>query len=132
MKTKKPQRGFSLVELLIVIVILAVIGSAIVGGGACMVGCEPGVDETRQNAEGYARSFARTIYGFQDPRVMCAGRDTDHNRYVTCTVSQVRDGGRAETHQIECPANWLRTADYTCREFRRVYGVDNQGNGVGQ
>lgn len=84
-------------------------------------GC--GVEDTKQNAEKYARTHLRTMKGWNNPVVQCFGVDTDRNGYVTCTVAE-RVG--APTERLECVANWVFEYNTGCRELQRTLNIVNQ------
>ena len=113
---QKTRNGFTLVELLIVVCVLSIVGMTLVGIAVGFSGC--GTDTIRDNAQGYARNYARQFYGMSNPVVQCAGIDTDANGYVTCTVG----GNGQPPRQIECRANHLVEYDTACRE-QRVFNM---------
>lgn len=65
-----------------------------------------------EHANAYARDYSRQFHGWHNPAVSCAGEDTDHNQYVTCTVAEQAG---APSVQIECRANLLFEWSKTCR-----------------
>lgn len=111
---KKFQRGFTLVELVIVIVVLGIIGTVALGGLGV------GASSRSSNATGYARDWARRFKGWSSPVVECMGNDTDGNGYVTCTIGD----GHGTVDQIECAANTVIEVNTGCRAYRRTIGVD--------
>lgn len=110
---KTSQRGFSLVELVIVFVVLAIIG------GAAAASCGIGAPARSSNATGYARDWARRFKGWSSPVIDCMGNDTDNNGYVTCTIGD----GRGQVEQIECAANTVIEINVGCRPYARMIGV---------
>ncbi len=122
----KKQLGFTLVEVIIVVVIVAIVfaGFAASLGGGCSTVTAGTV---KKQAEGYARNYCRRFKRWSSPVVDCAGEDTDHNRYVTCTVAEAP--GRP-TEQIECPAIFALENNTSCRVpmVRSVQWPQENGN----
>lgn len=88
-----------------------------------IAGCGIGVQDTKQNAERYARTYLRTMKGWNSPVVQCMGTDSDQNGYVTCEAA--REVG-AQTERLECKANWVLEYDTGCRELQRTININNQ------
>lgn len=78
----------------------------------------------QENAERYAKHYARTFHNMENPRAICAGVDTDGNTYVTCTITNAENTG---TEQIECPANIWLEPNTSCR-VRQAITIVSQDN----
>lgn len=107
------KRGFTLMELLVLVVILGVFGLFAthlilnVSGSNTVRG-----DET-------AAAFARNLTPpGGTANVECAGRDTDGNGYVSCTVF-VHNDGQVTPHAIECASHY--SFNKGCRLARGVF-----------
>lgn len=72
-----------------------------------LVGCG-----SKAEAERGARKWA-TSMGFQVQNVSCVDIDTDHDGYVSCSVSVKRQDGSLDLMAIECAANF--TMNEGCR-----------------
>ncbi len=122
----KHQHGFTLVEVIIVLVIVSLVLGGV--GAGLSGGCATVTSGTvKEQAEGYARNYCRRFKRWSQPIVDCAGEDTDHNRYVSCTVAEAP--GRP-TEQIECPANFALENNTSCRVpmLRSVQWPQENGN----
>lgn len=117
----KSRYGFTLVELMIVVIILGIIGAAVMS-----TGCQSCTASTVQsNAQKYGRHYARVFLHIQQPQVECAGTDSDHNGYVSCNVTENAPG--AAVRQIECPANYMLENNVNCRAYGlRTLDVNGQ------
>lgn len=111
MHKNRTVRGFTVVELMTAAILLVFVALA---GGIATKWCRSfNAGTIRGNAEGYARHYARQFKRWGTPVVACAGRDTDNNGYVSCTIAPAPGG---PTEQIECAANVYDESDTSCRD----------------
>jgi prepilin-type N-terminal cleavage/methylation domain-containing protein len=124
MNAKYRTKGFTLVELMIVVIILCVLAGGLIAGVG--IGCAGLASDTvRERATGYARHYTRRFKGWSNPLIECAGVDNDHNGYVTCTVAE---GVGKPSEQIECPSNPIAENNRSCR-VPQLRSVQWPGNG---
>lgn len=89
---------------------------------ALVAGCGIGVEDTKNNAEKYARTYLRTMKGWEHPVVQCMGVDSDQNGYVTCEAA--REAGM-QTMRLECVSNWVFEYNTGCRELQRTININS-------
>lgn len=113
MRRHSSQGGATLIEVLIgafiVLVILGILFTAVAGISGVFVA------PVRGHAEGYARNYSSRFFGWNSPIVECSGTDSDHNGYVTCTISE-RVGVRPQL--VECASNIWFEFNKNCRAYR--------------
>ncbi|MCK9567396.1 prepilin-type N-terminal cleavage/methylation domain-containing protein [Candidatus Pacearchaeota archaeon] len=107
----RKNRGFTLVELLIVVAIIGVIG-AIIFGFITFRSCASNSGE----AEAEARKYAQSL-GVEIKSVSCTDRDTDHDGYVSCSISY-NDNGKLAITPVECATRWSTNSG--CKAPRQV------------
>lgn len=115
-------RGFTLIEFMIVLAIVCILLLVVLGKGCTSIVTAPTI---QSNATGYARDYARRFHRWSSPTIACAGEDSNHDGYVTCTIAQAPG---TPTEQIRCPSNFVLEGNTTCHTVN-VRNMQWGGNG---
>lgn len=115
-REKSMKRGYTLVELLIVLAIICIFFSILFVGCASCNGV--GADTVQRRANEDARAFLRDLRpDLTDVRVSCQSLDSDGDGYVTCTGSGMAGTAR-ELLSIDCRSSFLTEFQRGCRMTR--------------
>ena len=76
---RKLQKGFTLIEIMMVVAVIALIGAVVVG-----ISCRSAVS-SKGEAERSAKAWAAQLGG-EVTGVNCTRNDTDGDGYVSCTI----------------------------------------------
>lgn len=117
MNNSKSQSGFTLVELIIVLVVIGMIGSMFLNCDA-VTGF---AGERRARAENDAKTYVRELHpSWTNTRALCQSTDSDNDGYVTCTVISTMNGTDTPEEGIECRASVYFDYARGCRPMRTI------------
>jgi hypothetical protein len=108
-KFNSPQISFFGIFVIIGVISITILTFGSIGFGLVR-GFGFGSGTVQNHAQTYAANYARTLLNEQNPRVLCAGLDTDNNGYVACSIET-----SGTPIQIECPANLFFEPSTNCK-----------------
>lgn len=113
-------RGFTIIELLIVVAVVAVVGVLVmsVAGAGCSMG-------SADHAEAAAQAHAGKL-GWKVKGIACAGTDTDGDGYISCTVGL----GNGDERNLECESGGSLSRASGCKQAPLIKQNVSGGNGV--